>query len=1043
MGHLMDVGVRAAAFAAVMTLVCPCPALTQVPEPRPDTTAFHPTMDFFVPPIGGTWDPITSIGQPSRWQVSVGAGYGRDGTVPEGEGVGGTASIMAIRHLFSPVYGALALGGGIYAGQRGENLDGGMQFVLESPALLIHAGVDRNFRSDRTDLLVGTSFPVMRGGLLRRGGEVRIDYLPGRGHSFQVGAAFPVGRPLAGRTRPGKVDVELPRAPGGLGALPVLPPELTLAMVEVRDAMTWLVALSNFFWLTENESLSYRATVRDWREVLTGFRNELDAREGEVVDDSSYERKVEAYHLALDRVFGQALGASNEEAARVGRPLADRARRVVLEEVILPYNRTIGQYKQPDQTLGLGARARARWRGWAELSLPDPAHAESAVAVLEDWLQDLEELRAEISELTGDSRMHWLPLALALRPDEHRTQSQIDGIVALALGRQFEGGNVVLDLNASQFQEEVIRTLLATEAYHLLWIHDIRGADAPGRPDRKGFELVTRGYLPALIQAVRDYDATGRMPVFMIMLDQHFYELNDGRRWMNLLEAPLTHRVRLPRGYGEWRDEIRALQDSLQAAVNGSRRLQAEVRAFGPDWIERVMKVHVNITNPADLSFRSRRLFGPPLGADNLLRDHRKIVIRDVAKDDPARGEVILAGVGIGEHYAGPKWDDRALILQGPAAAQAIPHARETLERHGLIEDQLPPPLRPAGLGPDHGLRVAALEAQGATARVLQVHNRTGWGVKDATFVQMLLYDLAPPGTVLYVPDSVWTSFQWMAQLVGAALRGCHVYVVAPALENSPTSGYAAKSAMQELITRLVLIQEVFGDRIRRGGGDLRVGLFDREVGLDDLPGLVSELEGRFEAHPFLGELFPFHDETWRRLHAVARRAVEEGSAGGSGPAHQEEERRPLLHRKTQWIVDREVLRAVAASPDLSVLAARELELMAQGTGSVPSGRDLLARERIETTRSLLRIYDGLEGIGPDPVLYFGTGSMNKNIRSMALDAEALAVVGGPWALQSLLDLVIFTGGVTWVSSPEEAEALLPPFSAFQRRVSRWLLRVL
>jgi hypothetical protein len=133
----------------------------------------------------------------------------------------------------------------------------------------------------------------------------------------------------------------------------------------------------------------------------------------------------------------------------------------------------------------------------------------------------------------------------------------------------------------------------------------------------------------------------------------------------------------------------------------------------------------------------------------------------------------------------------------------------------------------------------------------------------------------------------------------------------------------------------------------------------------------------------------------------------------------------------------------VAASPDLSVLAARELELMAQGTGSVPSGRDLLARERIETTRSLLRIYDGLEGIGPDPVLYFGTGSMNKNIRSMALDAEALAVVGGPWALQSLLDLVIFTGGVTWVSSPEEAEALLPPFSAFQRRVSRWLLRVL
>jgi hypothetical protein len=1051
MRRTTSVSIRVAALLAAAGLVCPCLASAQIPGILPDTVRADLPGDIFAPPIGGTWDRIQSIGQPSRWQVSVGAGYGRDGTVPEGEGLGGTISLMAIRHLFSPVYGALAVGGGIYAGQRGEEFDGGVQLVVESPALLIHAGVDRNLRSDRTDLLVGASFPLMRGGLLRRGGEVRIDYLPGRGHAFQVGAAFPIGRPLAGRTRPRHVDVELPRAPRGLHAPPALPPDLALAMMEVRETMGWLVALSNFFWLTENESLSYRATVREWREVLTGFRHDLDAREGEVVDDSSYEQKVEAYHLALDRVFGQAVGAANDEAARVGRALADRARRVVLEEVILPYNRTIGQYKQPDQTLGLGARARARWQGWAYVNLPDPAYAEAAVAVLEDWLWDLEELRTEISQLTGDSRMHWLPLALALRPDEHRTQSQIEGILELALGRGFEGGNAVLDLNASQFQEEVIRTLLATRFYHLLWIHDIRGSDGPGQPDRMGFELVTRGYLPALIEAVREYDATGRMPVLMIMLDQHFYELNDGRRWMNFLEAPLTHGVRLPPGYGEWQDELRALQDSLRSAVESSRRLQAEARAFGPEWIDGVIKVHVNITNPADLSFRSRRLFGPPLGADNLLRDHRKIVMWDVAKDDPGRGEVIVAGVGVGEHYAGPTWDDRALILQGPAAAQAIPHARETLERHGLIGDRLPPPLRPAGPAPDHNLRVAGLEARGATARVLQVHNRTGWGVKDATFVQMLLYDLAPPGSVLYVPDSVWTSFQWMAQLVGAALRGCHVYVVAPAEENSPTAGYAAKSVMQELVTRLVIIEEVFGDRIRSGGGDLRVGLYSREVGLDDAAGLVAELEGRFRDYPFLRELFPFAPETWSDLRRVAERAAEAASHGAgpeSSPGPRiapfpSQDRRPLLHRKTQWIVDREVLRAMAGSPAFAALAARELEILGEGPEAAPPRGPVLERERIGITERLLRIYDELEGLQPDPVLYFASGSLNKNIRSMALDAEALAVVGGPWALQSLFDLVMFTGGVTWVSSLEEAEALLPPYSPFQRRVSRWLHRVL
>ena len=61
----------------------------------------------------------------------------------------------------------------------------------------------------------------------------------------------------------------------------------------------------------------------------------------------------------------------------------------------------------------------------------------------------------------------------------------------------------------------------------------------------------------------------------------------------------------------------------------------------------------------------------------------------------------------------------------------------------------------------------------------------------------------------------------------------------------------------------------------------------------------------------------------------------------------------------------------------------------------------------------------------------------------MALDAEALAVVGGPWALQSFFDLVMLTGGVAWMTSLEDVDRYLPPFSTFQRRVSRWLHRVM
>ena len=77
------------------------------------------------------------------------------------------------------------------------------------------------------------------------------------------------------------------------------------------------------------------------------------------------------------------------------------------------------------------------------------------------------------------------------------------------------------------------------------------------------------------------------------------------------------------------------------------------------------VKVHVNITNPSDLSFRSSNLIPHlPFIPDNLLRDHRKIVFWDVTEEDPTLGGAMLTGMGIGEHYAGKTWDDRAMIIQ-------------------------------------------------------------------------------------------------------------------------------------------------------------------------------------------------------------------------------------------------------------------------------------------------------------------------------------------------------------------------------------------
>jgi hypothetical protein len=998
-------------------------------------------LPVFVPPIAGSWEPVKSLGQPRRLKPFFTLGFGVERT-SEGRQAGPTGSMGLFYDLFSPVYGALALSAEGYLGQRGERIDRGMRVHLESPAVFLRTGADWNARLGRVDLSVGTSFPVTRGGVLRRGGEFRLDWVTGPQPRLTGSISLPLGQPLAGRTRPRAVDVPLPRPPGVRLLPPPGPGTRTRAAVdELSESMRWLVALHNFFWLTDFQSLGYEDTVRDWRDALAGFRAELDRREAVVPQRDTYAREVEHYHRTLDRAFGLVYGGASAGAAARGREVADRARRIVLEEMVLPYNRTIGRYKKPDVLDGLAARARARFIAW--LALGDAVEVPSdreLLRVFDAWLDDFEQLRAQIAALTGDSRMHWLPLALVLRPEEHEDQARIDALIELGLGRPFTDGNATLYINAVQFQAELERSIHEADRYHVLWIHDYRGSDGLGNVDRTGFSQTTRGYLRALLERVRTYDETGRLPVYVIMLDQHFYELNDGRRWMTLLERPLTHRVRFPPGHETMDVALSSLQDSLRKAVAGSRRLQAEAEAFGPEWIERVVKVHVNITNPSDFSFRSRRLLGPPIGADNLLRDHRKIVIRDVTEGDPAAGEVILAGVGVGDHYATSTWEDRGLILQGPAALEARAMARRVLERHGLGGDDMPYPLRQVPGAPDHAALVRALEEAGATARVLQAHNRTGWDDKDATFVQMLLYDLVPAGTVLYVPDSLWTSYEWMSQLVSAALRGCRVYVVAPALENAPSAGFPQMSTMQELITRLVLVQERFGDVIAQAGGELRVGLYARTAPLDDLPSLVREMRTTFDRHSFLQRLFPLDDAAWEAL-----RAREETTPSSEGVVEDVLERRPKLHRKTQLIAPADVLEGLARTPAFAEVLDGILSGLSEGLTRPSESGPIVQQARARSHLALVRLHDELpltvrDRDGPT---YFLTGSINKNVRSLALDGEALAVVAGPWALQAYVDFLLFSGGVHWVEGIDDVERLLPPYSSLRRWIGRLLHRVL
>jgi hypothetical protein len=974
---------------------------------------------------------IRSLGQPPVWRPYLSGGVLRE----RGEGgpMRGSAALGVERSLGNPLGGALTIGvdGYVHAGRDGSQ--SGMRALLHSPLFFVHGGLDRNNSLGRTDFVTGATLALRRGGWPITGSQVRVHWIPAREGTLEASLVLPLAQPLAGRTRPREVAVPMPRAERvRIDAGSLSDPEARAAWENVRVGMAQLISMLTFFWLIEERNVSYAASVEEWRDILADFGAEFFQPGITRPGVSQYQREAAAYHAALERVFAITAGPGSPPGA--GAALAAAARRVALVEVMIPYNRTYGQYRKPNSLNGLNANAVRAFADSVQTLSFSASDTAEVIHTFALWLDDLERMRERIGRIARDPRMSWMPLGLVLRPDEHRTQSQIDELVTLLLERPFEPANAIFTIDAPQFQQELKRSIRETRRFHVLWVHDYRGVDEVNVPDRTSVD-VTATYLRGLRDAALAYDSTGSIPAYFILVDQHFWEVTKGRMWMTLLERPLTHRLQLAARFEDTEQALRLLQDSLRAAVSGSARLQRDAARFGRRWLENRVKVHVNITNPADFTFRSRRI-ALPLGSDNLLRDHRKMLLRDADESDPSQGEVIFAGVGVGDHYASATWEDRAMIVRGPAVASTMRYLRATFERHRMQGSAMPEVLRPRPIREPDSAR-AALEGSGFTARVMQTHNEVGWGRKESSAVQMLLYDLAPAGTIIFVPDALWSSYQWMAQLVGAALRGCKVYIVAPGKQHAPASGFPWMSVQQELVTRAALIDEVLGEVIRAGGGDLRVGLYARTVPLDDYAYSLESVLTTWRGHPFLQEIIPLPDAVASAITALAEQSRAEPPALTFVPDARG--RAPLLHRKTQWLLDENAVRAVTLSPHLP--AALVSSVAAHRFGGVQGG--MTDSLRMQAALEMVRLYSSVRGDSSDVPLYFTTGSINKNPRSMMVDAEVLGLVAGAWSFESYLDMLVLLASTSWVRSLADIERLLPPYSRQQRRLGRWLYPII
>ncbi|HWH51171.1 MAG TPA: hypothetical protein VN651_06480 [Gemmatimonadaceae bacterium] len=953
---------------------------------------------------------IVSLGQPLLWQpYALGGVSSDDWTSPRG-----ALSAGVYRDITNPVIGLLGWRAELHAA-LGRGSTQGARVEAMSRMLGFGAGIDWSRHDRGPAATFSFQTPIRRGGIAGGGSMLRLDWTVAHGGELGVGFEVPIAQPLAGRTRPRKTYA----GPDALAAA-ARPSKRAPLSATVERALVDAERSALFI------------------EAYTSVESPASAQRLAAPMPPTYTEASDRYHAALTRAFAFAMQPNDSASAA---DVARQARHTLLASVILPYDALFGQVRPDGLAIGsFSAQAERQFAVWLRDSCAvDSVARAGAEAVYARWLGIVRRVHDDLLAASKDSRLVWLPPQLALTRSEYDEQAKVDALIGRAVGRPFTDGNALAYLRSSDLPVEIARSIFAARDYHVLWTHDFTGRRPSGQIDQMAYRMVADAYFPALTQAVVRYDSAGTIPAYLILVDQFFYAARDGRLWMSILENPLDAKIALPGGGA---DEAHLLdrQRALRAAVNASHRLQADAaRAPSPrQWLHNLVKVHVNVLQPADFSFRSSRLVpGWPLIPDNIARDHRKLVVYDVTETKPFDGAAILTGIGIGEWYSSDTWEDRGYRVRGPAALEARAAVRRTLIANGLRAGDMPAPLR--ATEPDTTLHA---DTDIYVGRALQVHNDAGFAQKQSSVARAMLYSLAPPGSVIIVPDPLWVSSTWLDMLIAAAARGCRVFIIAPATPNNPNPEPQVVLLEHDAMTAALQARQRLAPQLARSGGEIRVGLFTARAPADDVTARRHEIADGLRRAPWIEALLPFDSSAVASLlSATSQSDANPGSA--SSIAHDEKPRAPQLHQKTQLIARPGAIAALLRQPGWENVLANAIRSQtretAQFTDQFGYTTPAIDTAAVRRTDTLVR---GFEQSLPEAdrrafSFYFTLGSQNEDPRGLALDGESTIIVSGFPAAAGLADLYFIMARSTWLDSTTDLDKLLAPPTGWMARFAR------
>ena len=195
------------------------------------------------------------MGQPPHWKPYFGAFVGVNNltTTDMATNVGGLGLVGIYRDLINPLVGVGVAAEG-YGGYIGEEVDGGVRLDLALPVVFLQGGVDYSFGDGTLAFILSFAVPIRRGGILGHGSLARIDWLPSRGQTLNVGLQVPMLQPWVGKTRPKAQDITIPRAShaqfersDSVAHADTTEPAAA-ALAQMRREALWTIDLINVFY---------------------------------------------------------------------------------------------------------------------------------------------------------------------------------------------------------------------------------------------------------------------------------------------------------------------------------------------------------------------------------------------------------------------------------------------------------------------------------------------------------------------------------------------------------------------------------------------------------------------------------------------------------------------------------------------------------------------------------------------------------------------------------------------------------------------------